>query len=287
MNRFAFPTFILIILVGIFSLNLIPKQKPYERAKAQTVLLRDGDKGSGSGFVVRRYTLDTHEPRLFVWTAKHVAEGAGELSAEQFYHSGGRKLGKQTFRARKIYEFPDIDVALLVLDAPDDKVGHGNFADSLPVVPGTPVFQTGNFYGDRFDNTLTFGRMAQTGVRPKDEDFPWRITDQADINVAPGCSGGPVFNMAGEVIGLVGGGPTRGLEGVCLFIPVREIVQQATEKDFMWAVNGSWCPSDKTIDSLAKLQQPKKEAEPLVLVIPLLPEKSNPDKKPNRKPVKH
>ena len=97
--------------------------------------------------------------------------------------------------AQVIASDPRIDLALLQI--PSNGHAAAVFSSGTPR-PGELVYAFGHPWGQR--NVLTGGVLsAVTSIRRRDEDVPIL---RADVQLAPGNSGGPLLNAAGEVIGL-------------------------------------------------------------------------------------
>lgn len=82
--------------------------------------------------------------------------------------------------------------------------------DSRALRQGQQVAIVGNTFGE-LTNSFTVGVMS--AVR---RVFEWGVYHQTDALAGPGNSGGPVFNMAGELVGML----TRGGGGVSFFVPL-------------------------------------------------------------------
>ncbi len=143
---------------------------------------RRQQEGSGSGFIIREdgYVVTNH----------HVIKDATEIVV--------RLTDDGTYVAEVIGSDPKTDLALLKLkDSPSDlpTVPLGD-SDSLQI--GEWVMAIGNPYG--LEHTVTVGivsakkRYLGTGSY---DDFI-----QTDASINPGNSGGPLFNTAGEVVGI-------------------------------------------------------------------------------------
>ncbi len=90
---------------------------------------------------------------------------------------------------------PHVDLALLQIPANGHK--SAVFSNEMPR-PGELVYAFGHPWGQR--NVLTGGVLsAVTSLRGRDGEVP---VLRADVQLAPGNSGGPLLNAAGEVIGL-------------------------------------------------------------------------------------
>ena len=100
-----------------------------------------------------------------------------------------------SYAARVIASDPQVDLALLQIPAN----GHAAavFSADKPR-PGELVYAFGHPWGQR--NVLTGGVLsAVTSLRGRHGEVP---VLRADVQLAPGNSGGPLLNARGEVIGL-------------------------------------------------------------------------------------
>ena len=82
--------------------------------------------------------------------------------------------------------------------------------DSRAIKQGQQVAIVGNTFGELV-NSFTVGVLSFY-----ERTVSWGVYHQTDALAGPGNSGGPVFNMAGELIGML----TRGGGGVSFFIPL-------------------------------------------------------------------
>lgn len=129
-----------------------------------------------------------------VLTAAHLVQTASEVRVE---FVGGQRVG-----ARVVASEPDADVALLQLDSVPPSAVVARLGDSDHARIGDEVLVVGAPYG--ISHTLTVGHI---GGRHK----PGRVWDrftlaeflQTDAAINQGNSGGPMFNVAGENIGVV------------------------------------------------------------------------------------
>ena len=137
--------------------------------------------GVGSGFVI---AADGH-----IVTNHHVVAGAKEIAVT--FHD------KQRLAARLIGADPKTDLALLKVEAAA-ALAHVAFGDSERVRVGDWVVALGNPFGLGHSATagIVSARGRQIGAGPYD-DF---LQISAPIN--RGNSGGPTFNLQGEVIGV-------------------------------------------------------------------------------------
>jgi serine protease Do len=157
-------------------------------------------RGLGSGFIV--------SPDGLILTNAHVVAEASEVTV--------KLTDKREFRAKIVGVDPQTDVAVLRIDAKDlPTVKLGNAKD---VRVGEWVAAIGSPFG--FENTVTAGIVSATARTLPDGTYVPFI--QTDVAVNPGNSGGPLFNLKGEVIGInsqIYSG-TGGYQGLSFAIPV-------------------------------------------------------------------
>jgi len=135
----------------------------------------------GSGFVI--------DASGIIITNEHVIRNAEEIAV--ILNSGTR------LPAELIGEDSEIDLAVLRVQ-PDTPLSAVKFADSDKIRVGEPVMAIGNPLG--LGGTVTAGIVSA-----KNRDIrmgPFDNFIQTDAAVNRGNSGGPLFNMAGDVIGV-------------------------------------------------------------------------------------
>lgn len=140
---------------------------------------------TGTGFVLDR------EGRVL--TAFHVIEDKNQIDV---ILSGGRRLS-----ARLVGTAPQLDIALLQVEAPPAELFPLPLGDSHALQIGQKVIAIGNPMG--LHNTVTVGVVS--ALRRSMGDLPVDLQDaliQTDAAINPGSSGGPLLNSSGEVIGL-------------------------------------------------------------------------------------
>jgi serine protease Do len=160
----------------------------------------------GSGFVI--------DPSGLVATNRHVVENT--LSIFVGTPDGGR------YRAEIVGMPGKADIALLRIH-PDQPLPAVRFGNSDKLRPGDTVIAIGSPFG--FDNTVTAGIVSSTNRDIMESPFDDYIQTDAAIN--HGNSGGPLFNMAGEVVGmtsvLFAPGTYSGSVGVGFAIPSNDL----------------------------------------------------------------
>src|SRR5882724_4718676 len=157
-------------------------------------------RGAGSGFIV---SADG-----YILTNTHVVGNADEVTV--------RLTDRREFPAKVIGADERTDMAVIKISAsnlPTVKIG-----DPSKVRPGKWVLAIGSPFG--FENSATAGIISATARSlPSDNYVPFI---QTDVAVNPGNSGGPLFNMAGEVVGINSQifSRTGGYMGVSFAIPI-------------------------------------------------------------------
>jgi serine protease Do len=159
----------------------------------------------GSGFIISQDG--------YVLTNNHVVEGANVVIV--------KLKDKREFPAQVIGTDKQSDVAVLKIDAgnlPTVKIG-----DPARSRVGEWVVAIGSPYG--FDNTVTSGIISAKSRSMPGESYTSFI--QTDVPVNPGNSGGPLFNLKGEVIGINSMiySRTGGFQGLSFAIPIDEAIK--------------------------------------------------------------
>ena len=159
----------------------------------------------GSGFVI--------DPTGIVVTNNHVIGDANDVSV---IFSDGTKL-----KAEIIGKDPKIDLAVLRVK-PDKPLKAVNFGDSEKIRPGDWVMAIGNPFG--LGGSVTAGIVSARGRNI--ESGPYDNYIQTDASINKGNSGGPLFNMNGDVIGINTAilSPTGGSVGIGFAVPAATAV---------------------------------------------------------------
>jgi len=177
---------------------------------------------SGTGFFITK--------EGYILTNNHVVEGTKEVT---IVLSDGSEQ-KATIVGTDIYS----DIAVLKTDGNVPAVAKLGNSDVLK--PGQSVIAIGSPLGN-FKNTVTVGVVSATG-RSIDTGNGYMIEDliQTDAAINHGNSGGPLVNLAGEVVGvntLVVRSTNSGdvAEGLGFAIPVntaQAVAQQIIDKGY-------------------------------------------------------
>ena len=171
---------------------------------------------SGSGFFI--------SDKGYILTNNHVVEGTKEVN---IVLSDGSEE-----KATLIGTDPYSDIAILKTDGKVPAVG--TLGNSELLKSGESVIAIGSPLGN-FKNTVTVGVVSATG-RSIDTGQGYQIEDliQTDAAINQGNSGGPLVNLAGEVIGINnmivrGSGSGAIAEGLGFAIPVNTAQAVATQ----------------------------------------------------------
>lgn len=136
----------------------------------------------GSGFII--------SDDGYIVTNNHVVSDADKILVTL--------TDRTVFEAELVAKDPDTDLALLKIDA-NKKLSYLEFGDSDELKVGEWVLAIGSPFG--FEQTVTSGiisaKSRTLGISEKYVPFL-----QSDVAINPGSSGGPLFNMDGDVIGI-------------------------------------------------------------------------------------
>lgn len=165
-------------------------------------------RGTGSGFI--------WDEQGRIVTNFHVIQNASAATITLHDHS--------TWKARLVGAFPDRDLAVLQIDAPQEKLKPIPIGSSRDLVVGQRVYAIGNPFG--LDQTLTIGiisalnREIESATQRK-----IRGVIQTDAAINPGNSGGPLLDSDGRLIGVntMIYSPSGASAGIGFAIPVDEI----------------------------------------------------------------
>lgn len=168
-----------------------------EQLRRSTVQVGNGRRGQGSGIIVKSDGL--------IVTNSHVA-GEGSLSVQLWDGSSFPASLKSRSRRR--------DLAVLQIPVPN--LSPVTFANSDELQVGELVIAVGNPFG--FVGAVTTGIVHAIGRRPGLGPTKWI---QADVQLAPGNSGGPLADARGRVIGV----NTMIAGGLGLAVPANAVVR--------------------------------------------------------------
>ena len=180
------------------------------RDVAESGLVRFGEVGSG--------VLISADGK--VMTAAHVVQAMDEINVEF--------IGGETVPARVVASEPAADLSLLQLERVPAGVKVARLANSSAVRVGDQVLVVGAPYGLSYSLSVGYvsARWAPNTVY---RAFPLAEFLQTDATINTGNSGGPMFNLAGEVVGIVShniskGGGSEGLGFVVTINTARDLL---------------------------------------------------------------
>jgi serine protease Do len=177
-------------------------------------------RGNGSGFIV--------SSDGYILTNAHVVQGVDEVTV--------KLTDKRKFTAKVIGYDTRSDVAVLKINASNlPAVSIGN-PDKLRV--GEAVIAIGSPFG--FENSVTSGIVSGKGRLLPSENYVPFI--QTDVAVNPGNSGGPLFNLRGEVVGINSQIYSRsgGYQGMSFSIPIDVAMEVANQLKTSGKVARGW-----------------------------------------------
>ena len=165
----------------------------------------------GSGFII---SADG-----YVLTNNHVVDGADQITV--------RLSDRRELDAKVVGTDAQYDIALLKLNAGNLPVV--SLGDSKGVKAGQWVVAIGSPFG--FDHSVTAGIVSAVGRNFGGADQQYVPFIQTDVPINRGNSGGPLFNLGGQVVGINSQifSNTGGFMGVSFAIPI-DIAMNAVDQ---------------------------------------------------------
>jgi serine protease Do len=162
--------------------------------------------GIGSGFII--------SPDGYILTNTHVVNNSSKITV--------KLTDRREFDAKVIGQDERTDVAVIKIVAKGD-LPVVRLGDSNKLRPGQWVLAIGSPFG--FENSVTAGVVSATArgnVGGEGGNSGYVPFIQTDVAVNPGNSGGPLFNLNGEVVGINSQIYSRsgGYEGISFAIPI-------------------------------------------------------------------
>ena len=171
---------------------------------------------AGTGFVISEdgYILTNNH------VVSYAVEGGYEVTVVTYDGT--------SYKAEIVGADEGNDIAVLKIDAKG--LNPVTFADSDSIAVGDTVYAVGNPLGE-LDFTMTQGLVsALDRTITTEENYVPINMFQIDAAVNPGNSGGPVYNAAGQVIGVVTAkSSATGVEGLGFAVPANDAVNIANE----------------------------------------------------------
>ena len=171
------------------------------------------ESGAGSGVII--------SSDGYILTCAHVVSGASQITVT---------IGDTDYTATVVGEDDTSDVAVLKIDATGLTPATVGDSDSLSV--GDSVLAVGNPLGE-LGGTVTSGIVSALNRSVTIQGTSSTNTMsliQMDASVSPGNSGGGLFNMNGELIGLVNAkSSSSDAEGLGFAIPINDAIKVAQD----------------------------------------------------------
>jgi S1-C subfamily serine protease len=164
-----------------------------------------------------------------VITASHVVQSMDEIDVE-FLGS------KESVRSRVIASEPAADLSLLQIERVPSAARPARLGNSDNVRVGNEVIVIGAPYG--LSHSLTTGYIsARWAPNTVYRRLPLAEFFQTNAAINTGNSGGPMFNMAGEVIGIVSHNISKsgGSEGLGFVVTINTAKRFLLTKDHFWS----------------------------------------------------
>jgi S1-C subfamily serine protease len=163
-----------------------------------------------------------------VMTAAHVVNGMDEITVEG--------VAGEVVRAQLVSSDADADIALLQLERVTAAMRVAQLGNSDTVRVGQQVMVVGAPYG--LAHSMSVGwisaRWPPNSIFP---DMPLAEFFQTTATINTGNSGGPMFNMAGEVVAIVSQNITKsgGSEGLGFAVTINTAQKLLIDRKVFWA----------------------------------------------------
>ncbi|MCK4850616.1 MAG: trypsin-like peptidase domain-containing protein [Phycisphaerae bacterium] len=181
----------------------------------EAVVMVTSPGGQGSGFMIT--------PDGYCITNYHVISGETRIKVTVFRRTKTGYEQKNYKKVKIIALNAFVDLALMKVDGEGDTFKYAYLGRTDELEAGQEVFAIGNPLG------LT-RTVSQGIVSTKNRYFQGRLYIQTTTAVNPGNSGGPLFNLKGEVIGVTSMGYIY-LGGLNFAIPVDVVKRFVINRD--------------------------------------------------------
>ena len=203
----------------------------FHKVNASVVVVRSRGRDVGAGGVthfkeIGSGVLMSDSGR--VMTAAHVVNGMDEITVEG--------VAGEVVRARIISSDAAADIALLQLERVTAAMRVARIGDSDAVRVGQQVMVVGAPYG--LAHSMSVGWIsARWPPNTIFHDMPLAEFFQTTATINTGNSGGPMFNMAGEVVGIVSQNISKsgGSEGLGFVVTINTAKKLLVERKVFWS----------------------------------------------------
>ena len=171
------------------------------------------ESGAGSGVII--------SSDGYILTCAHVVDGASTITVT---------IGDKDYTATLVGEDTTSDIAVIKIDA--DGLTPATVGDSDGLKVGQSVMAVGNPLGE-LGGTVTGGMISalnRSVTIQGSSSVNTMSLIQMDASVSPGNSGGGLFNMNGELVGIVNAkSSSSDAEGLGFAIPINDAIKVAQE----------------------------------------------------------
>ena len=171
------------------------------------------ESGAGSGVII--------SSDGYILTCAHVVDGASTITVT---------IGDKDYPATLVGEDTTSDIAVIKVEA--DGLTPATVGDSDGLKVGQSVMAVGNPLGE-LGGTVTGGMISalnRSVTIQGSSSVNTMSLIQMDASVSPGNSGGGLFNMSGELVGIVNAkSSSSDAEGLGFAIPINDAIKVAQE----------------------------------------------------------
>ena len=171
------------------------------------------ESGAGSGVII--------SSDGYILTCAHVVDGASTITVT---------IGDKDYTATLVGEDTTSDIAVIKIDA--DGLTPATVGNSDSLKEGQSVMAVGNPLGE-LGGTVTGGMISalnRSVTIQGSSSVNTMSLIQMDASVSPGNSGGGLFNMNGELVGIVNAkSSSSDAEGLGFAIPINDAIKVAQE----------------------------------------------------------
>ena len=171
------------------------------------------ESGAGSGVII--------SSDGYILTCAHVVDGASTITVT---------IGDKDYPATLVGEDTTSDIAVIKIEA--DGLTPATVGDSDGLKVGQSVMAVGNPLGE-LGGTVTGGMISalnRSVTIQGSSSVNTMSLIQMDASVSPGNSGGGLFNMSGELVGIVNAkSSSSDAEGLGFAIPINDAIKVAQE----------------------------------------------------------
>ncbi len=203
---FLIVIFVVALAGCVFSLRALvnyESQSDHEQVRIETISRAEKtvvavktDSGHGSGIIYKKENLPNNEKRYSIITNHHVVEFGGEMSI--YFGSSEDEIKVVDYAS-----FAPQDIAVVRIITTKELNVHNspviNENKRMELIKGQDVIAIGSPYSLELFNYVTTGIVSLTHRSYLGIDA---LTFMHDASLNPGNSGGPLFNLNGDLIGI-------------------------------------------------------------------------------------